>query len=101
MFITYPTAADLMTGSNFWVVTLGFTLFMLGIDSAFSLTEAVSTVICDTPAGAKIPRMFVAFVICVFGFLMSIMFCTNWGFILFDVIDHYVGNYLLLLCGIF
>jgi len=40
VFITYPTAADLMTGSNFWVVTLGFTLFMLGIDSAFSLTEA-------------------------------------------------------------
>jgi len=31
---------------------------------------------------------------------MSIMFCTNWGFILFDSVDHYLSNYLLLLIGI-
>lgn len=28
------------------------------------------------------------------------MFCTNWGFILFDSIDHYLSNYLLLLVGV-
>jgi len=44
--------------------------------------------------------MFVAFLLCVFGFFFSIPFCTNWGFVLFDTIDHYLCVYLLLLVGI-
>jgi len=28
------------------------------------------------------------------------MFCTNWGYILFDSVDHYLSNYLLLLIGV-
>jgi len=31
---------------------------------------------------------------------MSIPFCTNWGFVLFDTIDHYLCTYLLVLVGI-
>lgn len=73
---------------------------MLGIDSAFSMVEATSTVICDTPSGKHIPRMFVAFILCFFGFLISIPFCTNWGYVLFDVIDHYLCAYLLIIVGI-
>lgn len=89
-----------MAGSNIWAVLLGLTLFLLGIDSAFSMVEATSTVICDTPTGKKIPRMFVAFLLNVVGFVLSIPFCTNWGYVLFDVIDHYLCVYLLLLVGI-
>jgi len=89
-----------MPGSNFWAVLLGLTLFMLGIDSSFSAIEATSTVICDTAYSGKIPRMFVAFVLCVIGFLGSIPFCFNWGFTLWDVVDHYLCNYLLNFIGI-
>merc|ERR1719317_177106 len=46
------------------------------------------------------PRMFIAFVLCVLGFIGSFPFCFNWGFILFDVVDHYLCAYLLLLIGI-
>jgi SNF family Na+-dependent transporter len=99
-FIAYPAAIDEMPGSNFWTILLGLVLFMLGIDSAFSMVEATSTVICDTPSGKKIPRMFVAFILCFFGFLISIPFCTNWGYVLFDVIDHYLCAYLLIIVGI-
>lgn len=99
-FIAYPTAIDSMDGSNAWCVVLGLTLFLLGIDSAFSMVEATSTVICDTPTGRKIPRTLVAFVLCCLGFLLSVPFCTNWGFFLFDVVDHYLCIYLLLLIGI-
>ena len=99
-FIAYPSAIDTMDAPNFWAVLFGLTLYMLGIDSAFSMVEATSTVICDTPSGKKIPRMFVAFILCIFGFVCSIPFCTNWGFILFDTIDHYLCVYLLLLVGI-
>lgn len=99
-FITYPTAIDTMPASNVWAVLLGATLFMLGIDSSFSAIEATSTVICDTAWSGKVPRMFVAFVLCLIGFLGSIPFCFNFGFTLFDIVDHYLCNYLLNLIGI-
>lgn len=89
-----------MPAPNFWAILLGSTLFLLGIDSAFSMVEATATVICDTPAGKKYPRMFVAFMLCFVGFILSVPFCTNWGYVLFDVIDHYLCVFLLLLVGI-
>ena len=99
-FITYPTAIDEMQWSNLWAILLGLTLFMLGIDSSFSAIEATATVICDTAWAGKAPRMLVAFILCLIGFLGSLPFCCNWGFILFDVVDHYMCSYLLLLIGI-
>jgi SNF family Na+-dependent transporter len=50
-FVAYPAAAEAMNGSNFWTAILGLTLFTLGIDTAFSLVEAVATVIYDTTWG--------------------------------------------------
>lgn len=73
---------------------------MLGIDSSFSAIEATSTVICDTAWGGAVPRSFVAFVLCVFGFLGSFPFCFNFGFVLFDVVDHYLCAYLLNMIGV-
>ena len=99
-FITYPTAIDLMPASGLWAFLLGSTLFMLGIDSSFSAIEATSTVICDTAWGGAVPRSFVAFVLCVFGFLGSFPFCFNFGFTLFDVVDHYLCAYLLNIIGV-
>lgn len=89
-----------MNKPNFWSILLSLTLFTLGVDSAFSMVEATSTVICDTQWGKQFPRTFVAFVLCLIGFLLSIPFCTNWGFFLFDVVDHYLANYLLIIVGI-
>jgi len=99
-FFTYPTAIDTMKGKNFWAFLLGFTLFLLGIDSSFSAIEATSTVICDSAWNGKVPRMFIVFILCVIGFLGSLPFCCNWGFILFDVVDHYLCAYLLLMIGV-
>jgi len=99
-FITYPTAIDLMPASGLWAFLLGSTLFMLGIDSSFSAIEATSTVICDTAWGGVVPRSFVAFVLCVVGFLGSFPFCFNFGFTLFDVVDHYLCAYLLNMIGV-
>lgn len=100
-FIAYPTAVDMMDWPNLWAFLLGCTLFLLGIDSAFSMVEATSTVITDLDTLKHVPRSLIAFLICFAGFLFSIPFCTNWGFILFDVIDHYLCTYLLFLVGIF
>ena len=98
-FIAYPAAAETLPGSNFWVMILGFTLFLLGIDTAFSLVEAVSTVIYDTEGGKLIPRKLTALIVCVLGWLGSLLFCSSWGFTYFDVVDRYISVYLMFILG--
>lgn len=102
MFITYPEAIDLMSASNFWGIILSLTLFLLGLDSAFAFIEAVSTVIYDGMSASKdpTPRPVITAFLCILGFALSLLFCTNWGIILFDIIDHYLSNYLLFFVGL-
>jgi len=66
-FVAYPAAAETMPGSNFWTAILGLTLFLLGIDTAFSLVEAISTVVYDVAWGKKVPRKLTALIICCVG----------------------------------
>lgn len=99
-FVSYPAAIETMDWPNFWSVILSVTLFSLGIDSAFSMLEACATVICDTETGKKIPRKLLALILCLLGSLASILFSFNWGFTYFDVVDHYLTVYLMLLIGI-
>jgi len=98
-FVAYPAAAETLPGSNFWTLLLGLTLFTLGIDTAFSLVEAVSTVIYDTESGKKLPRKLTALIICVLGWVGSLLFCSSWGFTYFDVVDRYISVYLMFILG--
>lgn len=98
-FVAYPAAAETMPASNFWTLLLGLTLFTLGIDTAFSLVEAVSTVIYDTETGKKMPRKLTALVISVLGWAFSLLFCASWGYTYFDVVDRYISVYLMFILG--
>jgi len=98
-FVAFPAAAETMNGSNFWAGILGLTLFMLGIDSAFSMVEAISTVVFDTSWGAKVPRKLTAFGVCITGFFFSLLFCFSWGYTYFDVVDRYIAVYLMFILG--
>jgi len=99
-FIAYPAAAEEMPASNFWILLLGLTLFTLGIDTAFSLVEAISTVIYDTEKGKSMPRKLTALIVCVLGWLGSLLFCPSWGYTHFDVADRYISVYLMFVLGI-
>lgn len=99
-FIAYPAAAEEMPGSNFWIILLGLTLFTLGIDTSFSLVEAISTVVYDTEKGKAIPRKLTALIVCILGWLGSLLFCPSWGFTHFDVADRYISVYLMFILGI-
>ena len=46
-FIAYPTATAGMEYATFWSLLLFAVIFMLGIDSAFSMLEAAATVVHD------------------------------------------------------
>ena len=100
-FVAFPSSIDTLPYPNFWIFILALTLYTLGLDSAFSMVEATSTVITDTPTGRKIPRKLIALILCVAGSIFSFLFCFNWGYTYFDVVDHYLGVYLLLLLGVF
>jgi SNF family Na+-dependent transporter len=99
-FIAYPAAIEEMPGSNGWSFILSVTLFTLGIDSAFSLMEAASTVMQDSPMFKEMPRKLIALILCVLGAFFSLFFSFNWGFTYFDVVDHFLNVYLMLLLGI-
>jgi len=38
--------------------------------------------------------------ICTLGFLLSSLFCSNWGWVLFDLVDHYISLYIVLPVGL-
>ena len=99
-FVAYPAAIELMPGPNVWAFILGVTLFTLGIDSSFSMLEATATVMADAPAFKDMPRKLLALILCVLGAISSIAFSFNWGFTYFDVVDHYLNVYLMLLIGV-
>ena len=48
-FVAFPSSIDTLGWPNFWIFILALTLYTLGLDSAFSMVEATSTVITDTP----------------------------------------------------
>lgn len=99
-FIAYPAAIETMPAPNLWAFILSITLFTLGIDSAFSMLEAASTVMQDSPLFRKWPTKVIALFLVVLGAFCSLFFSFNWGFTLFDVVDNYLNTYLMLVVGI-
>lgn len=46
------------------------------------------------------PYPILALVVCLAACGFSMMFCTNWGWIMFDLIDHYISDYGVILVGL-
>merc|ERR1712141_572298 len=79
------------------------TLMLLGIDSAFSMVEAVSTVIDDSDFNKyklKWSRMKISTVRCTTGMLGSSLYCFDTGFYWLDIVDFYINNYGMVFLGI-
>ncbi|WQF83990.1 Putative sodium:neurotransmitter symporter [Colletotrichum destructivum] len=94
-FLTYPEAISEMPGANFWGVLFFATLFILGLGSAFALLETLVTMVCDTDWGKRYSRPLVSTVIVIASFLISLPFCTEFGYTLVDAADTWI-NYLAL-----
>jgi solute carrier family 6 (neurotransmitter transporter, GABA) member 1 len=94
-FLTYPEALAQMPGSQFWSICFFFTLMLLGMSSAFALLETIVTMVSDTNWGQKVPRPVLATATVVVSFLLSLMYCTKFGFYLLDAVDTYL-NFLCL-----
>jgi len=95
VFIAFPTALLTFEAAGFFSVLFFFTLFLLGIDSAFAMIEACTTVICDTDFAAKRGwnKMWVSLVLCIIAFLLSLPYCTDVGPYHIDLMDFYVNSF--------
>lgn len=97
-FVVFPKALSMMPLSWFFSILFFLTLLSLGIDSAFSLVEAVNTSITDV---RNKRREEVAFWVCLIAFVFGIIFTTGAGIYFLDIVDHFATNYGLVLVGIF
>lgn len=100
MFGAFPVAFSTLPGAGHWERLFFVALFMLGIDSAFALAEAVTTVIHDTVIFQHASRLVVTGVMCILGFLSGLLYCTDAGLTFLDAADFYI-NFMLLLVGFF
>ncbi|MGL5621596.1 MAG: sodium-dependent transporter, partial [Cetobacterium sp.] len=97
-FIAFPKVFSLM---GIWGNILGVLFFMCltfaGITSAVSLVEAISAAIVDK---FNIERKIVVTRISICGFLLSIIFATNSGLYILDIMDNFINNYGIVSVGL-
>ncbi|MCK4916694.1 MAG: sodium-dependent transporter [Candidatus Omnitrophica bacterium] len=97
-FIVFPKALSLIPFAPFFAVAFFVMLITLGIDSAFSLVEAASTVIYDKYPHVR--KQDISLYVCVFGFACGILFTTFAGLYYLDITDHFITNYGLVIVGL-
>jgi len=100
VFGTWPVVFSTFKGGEHWVRLLFFNLVLLGIDSAFSLLEGVVTCLKDTTLCKDVPKWMVSAGVCIPGFFLSFIYCTDAGLFWLDVIDYYL-NFMLIIVGFF
>ncbi|KHN95486.1 creatine transporter [Metarhizium album ARSEF 1941] len=95
-FLTYPLAISETPGANVWAVLFFLTLAFLGLSSAFALTESMVTLLCDSDLGKRLPRVVISTAVIVITFLLSLLYCSRFGFYLLDAMDTWINNLALL-----
>ena len=97
-FVTYPTIIRLLPfGASFFGVLFFIMLLTLGIDSAFSLVEAVVAGGIDKWG---ISRKKANILVCIMAFLSGLIFTTQAGLYWIDVVDHFITNFGLVMIGL-
>lgn len=93
-FTSYPTAVESIgwgaAGQAFMAFAFFLMLLTLGIDSAFSIVEAVATAFRDK---FQTPRQLVVISLCVGGFLVGLAFCFGNGLFLLDILDKFMSDW--------
>jgi len=101
VFGTWPVVLGQLKGGEHWVRLLFINLFMLGIDSAFSILEAPMVVVSDyfLKHDMKVAKWKTTTVFCIVAYLCSLFYATDAGLFFLDAVDYYI-NYTLLIMGL-
>lgn len=100
-FIAYPEGIASLEAPQFWGILFYGCLIMLGIDSAFSLCETMTTTAKDHWIGLRIrPRKWVvAAIFCTIAFLGGFLYFFDSGLVFLDIVDRYINNWGMVLIG--
>ena len=97
-FVVYPQAISLLPAFNALFGVLFFlVLIIAGLTSGVSLIEAFSSALTDK---FDWTRKRVVTVLCLLGLGGSLIFTTNAGLYLLDIVDHFITSYGLVLGGL-
>jgi len=96
-FGSYPIVLSQLPCPQFWNILFFLTLYFLGVDSAFALVEGVSAYLCDTELCKNVPRKMMTSMLCLFMLVMTLVYCTDAGLTMLDVVDYYLSFTLLII----
>jgi NSS family neurotransmitter:Na+ symporter len=92
-FVTYP---HIISNLPFWQPLFGVLFFLmlltLGIDSAFSLAEAVAAGVIDK---WKVSHRISNTAVCSIALIVGIIFTTGAGILWLDIVDHFMNSFAL------
>jgi SNF family Na+-dependent transporter len=83
-----------------------FTLWFAGLDSSFCYIEGLVTNFLDLmnenrmDGKSLMKRALVGAIVCIMGICITAALTTNFGWVLFDMIEHYVADYLIVPVGL-
>lgn len=97
-FVVFPQALSQMPFPVLFSVLFFVMLLTLGIDSAFSLVEAINTALRDR--FEKVSKELIAFAVCFWAFLCGLIYTTRAGLYFLDVIDHFVVQFGIVFVGL-
>jgi NSS family neurotransmitter:Na+ symporter len=97
-FITYPTAISLFPiATTVFGIFFYLALLTFGIDSAFSMIEPMTTGIQHK---WRLTKGKATAIICLVGFVASLLFTTGSGLYWLDIVDYFISNFGLVLVGL-
>ena len=99
-FIIYPTAIIKLTSVGWINAVFGLVFYLclcsLAIDSAFSITEGVSTAVADK---FKINPHKTTLGVCIVAGVISLLYATKSGLAWLDTVDNWTNQYNMILVG--
>ncbi|KXS13338.1 Sodium:neurotransmitter symporter [Gonapodya prolifera JEL478] len=98
-FLTYPEALARIPGANVWAVLFFINVYMLGIDSAISLTETLATSLYDSRLLKGMRKDIILLVLCVIGCLWGLLYSAGFGLDALDYVDKYTNEMGMVLFG--
>ena len=88
-FVAFPQALANMPFPVFFSILFFFALFILGLDSAFSLTEAALSSILDKTGWSRVKVLLIMSVI---GCTLGLLYVTEGGLLWFDMVDAFINE---------
>ncbi|XP_067648959.1 sodium- and chloride-dependent glycine transporter 1-like [Haliotis asinina] len=101
-FVLYPEALVHLPFPQVWSFIFFLMMLTIGLDSQFLNVEAIVTALVDRlPATLSRRRRIVTAAVCVVSFLVGIIYCTQGGQYLLQLVDWYIGAfYVFVFCTV-